>query len=53
MMQGTMPGARRGGRPHQYVDMTPLGRVNYSIRMTKNRWRKYFDGVANPRMEDG
>jgi len=29
--------------------------VEQSIRMTEDRdkWRKYVDGVANPRIEDG
>jgi len=40
IIQGTMPGARRRGRPrthsldgqHQYVDRTPRGRVNQNDR---------------------
>ena len=37
---------------HQDVDRTLRGR---SIRMTEDRdkWRKYVDCVANPRIEDG
>jgi len=53
-MQGTMPGARRPGRPqHQDVDRTPCGLE--LIRMTEDRdkWRKYVHDVANPRIEDG
>ena len=59
MMQGTMPGAGRRGRPRTaWMDniktWTGLS-VEESIRMTDDRdkWRKYVDGVANPRMEDG
>jgi len=57
IMQGTMPGARRRGRPHldgqhQDVDRTP---VEESDRMAEDRdtWRKYVHGVSNPRIEDG
>ena len=37
---------------HQYVDGTPL---EESIRMTgdRDKWRKYVDSVANPRVENG
>jgi len=59
VMQGTMPGARRRGRPHMawkdnIKTWTGLS-VEESIRMTEDRdkWRKYVDGVANPRIEDG
>ena len=59
IMQGTMPGARRRGRPHTaWMDniktWTGLS-VEESIRMTEDRdkWRKYVHGVANPRIEDG
>ena len=59
IMQGTMPGARRRGRPHTaWMDnikaWTGLS-VEESIRMTENRdkWRKYVHSVANPRIEDG
>ena len=59
IMQGTMPGARRRGRPHTaWMDniKTWIGLpVEESIRMTEDRdkWRKYVHGVANPRIEDG
>jgi len=58
-MQGTMPGARRRGRPRTaWMDniKTWTGfSVEESIRMTEDRdkWRKYVHGVANPRIEDG
>ena len=59
IMQGTMPGARRRGRPRTaWMDniktWTGLS-VEESVRMTKDRdkWRKYVHGVANPRIEDG
>jgi len=59
MMQGTMPGACRRGRPRTaWMDniktWTELS-VEESIRMTEDRekWRKYVHGVANPRIEDG
>jgi len=58
IMQGTMPGARRRGRPRTaWMDniKTWTGRpVEESIRMTEDRdkWRKYVHGVANPRIED-
>jgi len=59
IMQGTMPGVCRQGRPHTaWIDniksWTGLS-VEESIRMTEdsNKWRKYVHGVANPRMEDG
>jgi len=58
-MQGTTPGARRRGRPRTTLmdnikTCTGLS-VEESIRMTEDRdkWRKYVDGVANPRIEDG
>ena len=51
-MQGTMPGARRRGRPRTaWIDniksWTGLS-VEESIRMTEDRdkWRKYVHGVA-------
>ena len=59
IMQGTMPGARRRGRPRtawMYNIKTWTGlSVEESIRMTEDRdkWRKYVHGVANPRIEDG
>ena len=59
-MQGTMPGARRRGRPHTaWMDniktWTRRLSVEESVRMTEDRdeWRKYVHGVANPRIEDG
>ena len=59
IMQGTMPGARRRGRPRTaWMDniktWTGLS-VEESIRMTeyRDKWRKYVHGVANPRIEDG
>jgi len=58
-MQGTMPGARRRGRPRTaWMDniktWTGLS-VEESIGMTEDRdkWRKYVHVVANPRIEDG
>ena len=58
IMQGTMPGARRRGRPRTaWVDIktwTALS-VEKSVRITEDRdkWRKYVHGVANPRIVDG
>jgi len=59
IMQGTMPSARRRGRPRTaWMDniktWTGLS-VEESARMTDDRdkWRKYVHGVANPRIEDG
>jgi len=59
IMQGTMPGARRRGRPRTaWMDniktWTGLS-VEESIKMTEDRdkWRKYVHGVASPRIEDG
>ena len=59
LMQGTMPGVRRRGRPRTaWMDniktWTGLP-VEESVRMTEDRdkWRKYVHGVANPRIEDG
>jgi len=56
---GTMPGARKRGRPRTaWIDniktWTGLS-VEELIRMTEDRdkWRKYVHGVANPRIEDG
>jgi len=58
IMQGTMPDARRRGRPHTtWMDniktWTGLP-VEESIRMTEDRdkWRKYVHGVDNPRIKD-
>ena len=59
IMQGTMPGARRRGRPRTaWMDniKTWTGHfVEESVRMTEDRdkWRKYVHSVANPRIEDG
>ena len=59
IMQGTIPGAHRRGRPRTaWMDniktWTGLS-VEKSIRMTEDRdkWRKYVHGVANRRIEDG
>jgi len=60
IMQGTMPGAQRRGRPRttSWMDniktWTRLS-VEESVRTTDDRdkWRKYVHGVANPRIEDG
>jgi len=59
IMQGTMPGARRRGRPHTaWMDnintWTGLP-VEESIKMTEDRdkWRKYVRGVANSQRKDG
>ena len=58
-MQGTMPGARWRGRPRTaWMDniktWTGLS-MEESTRMTEDRdkWRKYVQSVANPRIEDG
>jgi len=57
-MQGTLPGARKRGRPRMaWMDninvWTGLS-VEESIRMTEDRdkQRKYGHDVANPRIED-
>jgi len=59
ILQGTMPGARRRGRPRTaWMDniktWTGLS-VEESIRISDDRdkWRKCVDGVANPGIEDG
>jgi len=59
IMQGTMPGARRRGRLGMaWMDniktWTGLP-VEESVRTTEDRdkWRKYVNGVASPRIEDG
>ena len=54
IMQRTMPGACRRGRPHtigqhQDVNRTPGGRKTED----RDKWRKYVRGVANPQIEDG
>jgi len=54
-MQGTMPGARRRGRPRTaWMDNIKTSRrgqdyVEESIRMRQDRdkWRKYVHGVTN------
>jgi len=59
IMQGTMPGARRRGRPRTaWMDNIKTWTgvpVEKSIKMTEDRdkWRKYVHGVANPQIEDG
>jgi len=59
IMQGTMPGARRRGRPRtawmDNIKTWTVLLVEESIRMAEERdkWRKYVHGVANPRIEDG
>ena len=60
IMEGTMPGARRRGRPRtarmdNIKTWTGLS-MEESVRMTtedRDEWRKYVHGVANRRMEDG
>ena len=58
-MQGTVPDARRQGRPRSaWMDnintWTGLF-VEESVRTTEDRdeWRKYVHGVANSRIKDG
>ena len=58
IMQGTMSGARRRGRPRTaWMDnvktWTGLS-VEESVRMTEDgdKWRKYVHEVANSRIED-
>jgi len=56
IMQGTMPGARRRGRPRTaWMDNIKMWTglpVEESVRMTEDRdkWRKYVHGVANPQI---
>jgi len=59
IMQGTMPGARRQGRPRTaWMDniktWTGLS-VEESVRMREDRdkWRKYVHNVANPQIKYG
>jgi len=59
IIQGTMPGALRRGRPrtawmNNITTWTGLP-VEDSVRMTEDmdKWRRYVHGVANPRIEDG
>ena len=59
IIRGTVPGARRRGRPRTaWMDNIKTGTglsAEESIRMIEDRdkWRKYIHGVANPRTEDG
>jgi len=59
IMQGTMPGARRRGKPRKaWMDNIKTWTgfpEEESVRMTEDRykWRKYVHGVANPRVESG
>jgi len=59
IMQGTMPGARRRGRPRtawmENINTWTGLPVEESVRMTEDRdkWRKYVHGVANRRIKDG
>jgi len=59
IMQGTMPGGRRRGRPRtawmENIKTWTVLPVEESIWMTADRdkWRKYVHAVANPRIEDG
>jgi len=59
IMQGTMPGVCRRGRPcTAWIDNIKLWTglsVEESVRMTEDRdkWRMYVHGVSNPRIEDG
>ena len=59
MMQGTVPGACRRGRPRTtWMDniKTWIGLpVEESVRMTEDgdKWRKKVHGVASPGVEDG
>ena len=58
IMQGTMPGAFRRGRPHiAWMDNIKMWTglpVEEWIRMTENKdkWKKYVHGVVSPRIED-
>jgi len=59
IMQGTMSGARRQGRPRT-ASMDNINTwtglpVEESVRMTDDRdkWRKYDHGVTNSQIEDG
>jgi len=59
IMQGTIPGAHRRGRPRTaWMDnINTWTRIpgEESIRMTdgRDKCRKCFRGVANPQIEDG
>ena len=52
-MQGTLPGARTAWMDN--INTWTGLPVEESVRMTEDRdqWRKYVDGVANRRIEDG
>jgi len=56
IMQGTMPGARRRGRPRTaWMDSIKMW-TGLPWRVDQNdreKWRKYVHGVANPPIEDG
>ena len=58
-MQGTMPGARRRGRPcTAWMDSISTWTgllMEESIRMTEDtdKWRKNVHGVAHRQIEDG
>jgi len=58
ILQGTMPGSHRRGRPRMaWIDniKTWAGlSVEESIRMTEDedKWRQYVHGVVNPQIED-
>ena len=59
IMQGTMSGACRRGRPctawMDNINTWTGHSMKESIRTKKDRdkWRKYIHGVANPRLQDG
>ena len=59
IMQGTIPGRRRRGRPRTALinNITTWTKptVEGSIRMRNDRdqWRKYVHGAANTRIEEG
>ena len=59
IMQGTLPGARRRGRPRtawmDNIKKWTGPSVEEAIRMTEDRdkWRKYVHNVADPPTEDG
>jgi len=57
IMQGTMPGARRRGRPRTaWIDninaWTGLPVEEFRMTEDRDKWRKYVYCVANPRIED-
>ena len=56
IMQGTMPGACRRGRPRTaWMDniKTWVDRTLPGMTEDRDKWRKYVHGVTNPRIEDG